>query len=295
MFFSFGKKKRRSNRTKRTKRVGGTRKPPAALLRKCRKHHIKTTKKNGKHRVYRSVALLKKLLRRKMKSHRKVKKTRRVKKTRKVKKHYRRRSRFGEAAPFVQPNDYGYSNKVQQNQGVLSQSSQVVTPDNNINRPPGFGVDPSQLPIYGVYRPFFTENVPTMIGPNGTGFMGQPDGSLYPVGGPFINYTSFGKRRRRRFGNDGRSLSRSNAIKQPTRALTRTGNIQRDRIETPILSRTGRIPRSGNRDKDPDDAYLGRLGKISNENRAASNYYTKKESWPNTFGKRRRSRFGWGS
>jgi hypothetical protein len=54
--------------------------------------------------------------------------------------------------------------------------------------------------MYGVYRPFFTEQVPTQVGPNGIGFMGQPDGSLYPVGGPFSKYSSFG-RRRAGFGN----------------------------------------------------------------------------------------------
>ena len=61
--------KRRKVKSSRRKSV---RKPPAALLKRCRKYHIKTTKKVGKHRVYKSITVLKKLLKKKMK---KVKKT----------------------------------------------------------------------------------------------------------------------------------------------------------------------------------------------------------------------------
>jgi hypothetical protein len=191
MFLSFGRKKRKSVKK-------SIRKPPARLIKMCKKYRIKCTKKVGKKRVYKSATVLNKQLKRKMKQ-RKSKKT--VKK-----RSVRRRFRFGNAAPFTNPTDFGYNQKVQQAPGVLSQSSQVVTPANNINRPPGFGVDPTDLPIYGVYRPFFTEQVPTMVGPNSIGFMGQPDGTLFPVGGPFSRYTSFGKRRRSRktrsmFGN----------------------------------------------------------------------------------------------
>jgi hypothetical protein len=176
MFSLFGKKKRKT--VKKT-----VRKPPARLIKMCKKYRIKVTKKVGKKRVYKSVTVLKKQLKKKMKKS-------------KGKKIVRRQFSFGQAAPFNSPTNFGYNQKVQQAPGVLSQSSQVVTPSNNINRPPGFGVDPSDLPIHGVYRPFFTEKVPTMVGPNSIGFMGQPDGSLFPVGGPFSRYTSFGKRRR---------------------------------------------------------------------------------------------------
>ena len=200
MFFSFGKKKRTSRSTKKK----GSRKPPAALIRMCRKHGIKCTRKVGHKRVYKSVSVLKKQLRRK--KNLKKKKSVHRKSVRKVRRSTLRRKsvrsfRFGDAASFTPASNYGYNQSVPQAAGVLSQSSQVVTAANNANRPPGFGVDPAALPIYGVYRPFFTENVPTTVGPSWN-FMGQPDGSLYPVGGPFSGYTSFGKRRRRaRFGN----------------------------------------------------------------------------------------------
>ena len=51
--------KRRKVKSSRRKSV---RKPPAALLKRCRKYHIKTTKKVGKHRVYKSITVLKKLI-----------------------------------------------------------------------------------------------------------------------------------------------------------------------------------------------------------------------------------------
>ena len=194
MFFSFGfgKKKRRTVRS--TKKRGGSKKPPASLIRMCKKYRIKCTKKVGKKRVYKSVSVLKKQLRRK----RTVKRRKACKGSRKVRKHRKvRRFRFGEAANASNPANYGYNNPVPQAPGVLSQSSQVVTAANNINRPPGFGLDDGSIPTYGVYRPFFTENVPTTVGPSWN-FMGQPDGSLYPVGGPFNRFSSFGKRRRRK-------------------------------------------------------------------------------------------------
>ena len=63
---AFGKRRRKVKSTRRK----SVRKPPASLLKRCRKYHIKTTKKVGKHRVYKSITVLKKLI--KMK---KVKKT----------------------------------------------------------------------------------------------------------------------------------------------------------------------------------------------------------------------------
>ena len=188
MFFGFGK--RRKNKTKQSQ------KPPARLIKMCRKHKIKCTRKVGHRRVYKSITVLKRQLHKKMKM---LKKKRSVKKTVKPKKKrsVKRRFHFGNAAAFIQPSNYGYNQKVEQAQGTLSQSSQVITPETNINRPPGFGVDTNSLPINGVYRPFFTEQVPTQVGPNSIGFMGQPNGSLYPVGGPFNKFTSFGKRSRR--------------------------------------------------------------------------------------------------
>jgi hypothetical protein len=192
MSFLFGRK-----RVTRKKTYKMVKKPPARLIKACKKHGIKCTRKIGKRRVYKSTTVLKRLLRKKMKAKKgkssKRRKTRKTRKTRKVSRSFR----FGDAAPFTQPGNYGYNQEVKQNQGILSQSSQVVTASNNINRPPGFGADPANLPIYGVYRPFFTEQVPTQVGPNSIGFMGQPDGTLYPVGGPFSKYTQFGKRRRR--------------------------------------------------------------------------------------------------
>jgi hypothetical protein len=189
MIFSFGRRRKGVKK--------GPKKPPARLIKMCKKYRIKCTRKVGKRRVYKSVSVLKKQLRKRMKKSsfgKRKKKSSFGKRKRRVK----RRFGFGNAAAFVQPSNYGYNQKVEQAQGILSQSSQVVTPANNINRPPEFGVDPGSLPTYGVYRPFFTEQVPTQIGPKSIGFMGQPDGSFFQVGGPVSRYTSFGKKRRGR-------------------------------------------------------------------------------------------------
>ena len=201
-FFSFGKKKKRSVRSKHKV----ARKPPAALLKKCRKHHIKTTMKRGGRRVYRKVSILKKLLAKKM---RKIKKMRKHRKVSKRKVHRRgmefgslrksRKSRFGEEGSlFSNPANFGYNQPVQQYPQTLSQSSMVSNEKMNPSRPEGMGLPPDQLPVYGVYRDFFGQDVPTQI-PANYNFMGQPDGTLYPVGAPFQRYTtpvSFGKKKR---------------------------------------------------------------------------------------------------
>jgi hypothetical protein len=196
--FSFGKKRKNVSRIL-------TKKPPAALLKRCRKYRIKTTMKKGGKRVYRKVALLKKLLKkkiRKMKKARKVsKKTRKVsKKTRKVKaRKVKRRMGFGaDGYEFTKPANYGFDQSVQQYPGTLSQTISTITAKNNISRPEGFSFQDGQIPAYGVFRDFFGESVPTQVPPN-YNFMGQPDKSLMPVGAPFQRYTSansFGKRLR---------------------------------------------------------------------------------------------------
>ena len=74
---------------RRVRRVkSNLKKPPKALMRMCKKHGIKCTKKVGGKRKYKSISVLKKQLRRKVR--RKVRKVRRSR--RKV---HRRRARFG--------------------------------------------------------------------------------------------------------------------------------------------------------------------------------------------------------
>jgi len=201
-FFLFGKKKKKSRKM---------RKPPAAVLRKCRKLKIKCTKKMGRKRVYKSVAVLKKLIAKKMK----MKKKKVHRKSRKVHRKIRfgfgfgskSKSRFGATGDFSNsgPADYGYNQAVVQKPGILSQSSQMVSSSTNDARPTGLGLPGEYIPTYGVNRPFFGEGVPTQVGPNWN-FMGQPDGTAFAVGGPFNRYTSpatFG-RIKRRFGGSGK-------------------------------------------------------------------------------------------
>jgi hypothetical protein len=204
-FLNFGKKKRKSRSKK------GSRKPPAKILKACKRFKIKCTKKVGKRRVYKSVATLKKQLKRKM---RKVRRRKSGKKSRRTRRRTRRRvsrfgfsfgalksrrSRFGMTpSAFNQPAAYGYNQAVVQNPGILSQTSQVVTAESNGSRPTQMQLPPGNIPTYGTNKMFFTESVPTTVPPEWF-VMGQPDGPPVPVGSPFYGYTTpFGRRRPRR-------------------------------------------------------------------------------------------------
>ena len=99
--FSFGKKRRRS-----TKRSKINKKPPARLLRICKKYKVKATVKRGSKRVYKSVKELKKLCLKKayalkkklmkMKKARKSKKCAKGARGKKCRTRRRKMSRFGE-------------------------------------------------------------------------------------------------------------------------------------------------------------------------------------------------------
>ena len=70
-----------------------TKKPPKALLKRAKRYHVKVTRKVGSKRVYKSVALIKKLIKKAIKNVKRVKnnkKTKRVKRTKRI-----RRNRFG--------------------------------------------------------------------------------------------------------------------------------------------------------------------------------------------------------
>ena len=84
MMMNFGRRRRRGARKGGRK----SRKPSKALMRMCRKHGIKCTKKVGKRRVYKSLSVLKKQLRRKKSLRRR--KVRKVRRSRKVRAHRKR-------------------------------------------------------------------------------------------------------------------------------------------------------------------------------------------------------------
>jgi hypothetical protein len=196
-FFLFGRRKSKSRKT-----VKKGKKPPAAVLRKCRKLKIKTTKKVGSKRVYRKLSLLRKLIKKKTKKSKRSKRSRKVHRRKSSFGRIKSRFQFGSAAEFTNagPSNYGYNQKAMQKPGILNQSSQIVFDQAaNDARPPNMRVpSDTKLPIYGVARPFFVDDVPTQVAPEWTG-MGQPDGSIYNIGGPFVGYSkpaSYGRRRR---------------------------------------------------------------------------------------------------
>jgi len=83
----FGRRRRGGRKSRKSVRRGGRKvRVSKALVRACKKHGIKVTRKVGGKRVYKKTAVLKKLLRRKLKA-------KKVKKAKKSKKHVRRRHR----------------------------------------------------------------------------------------------------------------------------------------------------------------------------------------------------------
>ena len=106
--FGFGKKRRRSTKSKKAGKKA--RKPAAKLLRLCKKLKVKTTVKRGSKRVYKSTRILKKMCSKKMRMNKKKKmsfgrrKSRKVRRSKRSKRsmmedlddmEFGRRSRFG--------------------------------------------------------------------------------------------------------------------------------------------------------------------------------------------------------
>ena len=234
--FSFGKKQMKKKRL--------VKKPPSKVLRICRRLKIKTTKKVGSRRVYKSLKVLKKQIKLKVrKMHKRKSHHRRKSSFGAVRRSRARRSGFGEVTGYAfnpAPVNYGYNEPVQQYPQALSQTSTVSNEKINISRPEGMGVPETDLPVYGVYRNFFGQDVPTQIPPNWN-FMGQPDGGLYPVGAPFERYTkpiAFGKKkshRRRRYNVSGspcNKLSKRVCHSNPNCSYTKRGCKRRSGTKT---------------------------------------------------------------
>lgn len=152
-------------------------KPPAALIKKAKKYHIKVTKKVGRKRVYKRVSILKKQIKkairklrksrkvRKVRKSRKVRKGRKVRKVRKVRKGRKvrkvRKSRFGGAQPATYDPyvaKFGYNMPVDQVPGTQSQSSSYVSDlARNSARPLDFQLPVDAVPTYGTYKAFLVK------------------------------------------------------------------------------------------------------------------------------------------
>ena len=190
MFFLFGKKQKSKRRH--------SKKPPASLLKMCKKYKVKTMKRVGNKKVYKRSSVLKKQC--------KVKARLMKKQKHKAKPSNRRtrRSGFGNTVmgyQFENPLNYGFNQPVKQYPQVLSQSNSVVNKQMNNLRPDSMKLSSSDLPVYGTYRKFFGQDVPTQLPPQWN-FMGQNGGSSVAVGSPFYKYTSpiasaFGKKMHR--------------------------------------------------------------------------------------------------
>ena len=185
--FLFGKKRKPSKKPKKL---------PKALLKLARKYRIKVTVRRGSKKVYKPISVIKKQIKMKMKRKSSPK---------------RRRARFGfglDGGQFIRnPKDYGYGSDVDQINGVVPYTSQVVqnVKANNarlsrIEIGKGKYMDTrlskNQLPVYGVGKTFFNDTIPGVLPPNHM-YMGQPDGSMVALGSPFSAYKkpAFGKKK----------------------------------------------------------------------------------------------------
>ena len=206
-------------------------------------------KKIGK-RVYLKVSVLKKLVMRSMKKTSSPRKTKR-----RCWSMGSRKAGFGNVMgySFENPANFGYNQEVKQYPQTLSQSSMVANENTNISRPDGMGLSSDQLPVNGVYRNFFGQEVPTQV-PARWNFMGQPDGTLFPVGAPFQRYTNIGRRRkttrRRRYnvpGSPCNKLRKRVCSSNPNCTYTKRGCRRRNTkkvYEGPSLASFG-LHRSG--------------------------------------------------
>jgi len=248
-------------------------KPPAALIKKAKKYHIKVTKKVGRKRVYKRVSLLKKQIKkaiRKLRKSRKVCKSRKVRKVRKV-----RKSHFGGAQPATYDPmvaKFGYNMPVEQFPGTQSQSSSYVSDlARNSARPTDFQLPVDSVPTYGTYKAFFGQDVPSVPPPRWN-FMGQADGTMVAVGSPFYRYdapsTAFGYRtkskkckkvrkskakpRRRRYNVEGSAcnkLKKRVCQSSPNCAYTKRGCRRRPGVKGGLVFEGPSLPGFGRRYK----------------------------------------------
>ena len=144
---SFGKHRRRSTK-KSTKKV---RKPPARLLKLCKKYRVKSSKRVGKHRVYKSISVLKRqclkkamaLKKKLMKMHKKSKKTTRRRKT------HRRGDEFGEETMFGSRRRARKTHAFGNDEELVIPDDMPMTEDpmSSFGRYPQFGSSCSMKPV----------------------------------------------------------------------------------------------------------------------------------------------------
>ena len=178
----------------------------------AKKYNVNIFTKRGSKKVYKKLRIIKKQIKINKKKY--LAKNKQIKKSGYVKipssfGKQRRTNRFGGMQPGVFSHDskYGYNQDVKQTPGIGYSSQYVQNSKINMGRPSRqkygdeYGnahVPNSNIPVYGVGKPFFTDIIPSALPPNWFGSR-QPDGSFYLYGSPFSAYkksSSFGKTRK---------------------------------------------------------------------------------------------------
>ena len=265
--FSFGKK-RRSTKRKSAK------KPPARLLRICKKFHVKATKKVGCKRVYKSVATLKKLCLRKaramkkkmMKMHKKSKMMKMHKKSKKVSKRKkvhreamfgssRRVPMFGMAPMMHDQMAFGKKRRVGASKKVAMKAFRSFYKRHCAGRRGmsfGNGGNPPLNASMG-YE-FCPSGMGGVLGADSTGLFPSPCTSMNEAQAQaesdlilptYSNSSSYGMRRRRRRSDE---ESEKPATRRRRRRSTAAGGVKR-RCTSAIGSRKRRSTAAGVRRK----------------------------------------------
>jgi hypothetical protein len=174
------------------KTVRKTAKYPKNLLKMAKKYKVKLTVKRGSKNVRKSVKLLKKQIKMRMRK--------------------TRRSRFGSAGFFNVDSKYGYSRDADQTQGITNYTNLVVPnavanslrptrQQDGLNLVSTILPESTKLPIFGLGKTFFNQTVPQPMSPLWYANAQPPSGGggLLQVGSPFSAYkaeAAFGKKRR---------------------------------------------------------------------------------------------------
>jgi hypothetical protein len=153
-FFGFGKKKR----TTRRKTV--SKKPPARLIRICKKYRVKATRKVGGKRVYKSIKVLKKLcLKKAYALKKKLMKMAKSKKGSKKTTRRRRKSRFGEDDEEEEDMSFGHrrSRFGQTMGGAIKESAKVAATNMGPVLVPKMGANVEMMGIGPRLRNFYDD------------------------------------------------------------------------------------------------------------------------------------------
>jgi len=198
--FGFGKKRRSSRKTMKN------RKPPARLLKCCKKYGVKTTKKVGSKRVYKKVGVLKKAC---------------LKKARALLKKVQKKSRFGKTNRSVSKFGKRSRRRVPRSKSkkAAMKAFKSFYSKHCAGRRSRFGNGGNPSLYNSMGYEFCPDGQGGVLGANSTG--------LFPSPCVTQATTVFGRRRRRRSAVGSKSRASKNSIGRRRRRRSAIGSVKR--------------------------------------------------------------------